>query len=170
MRHIEFPAAVLAEVDHDRFRHPDPAVQRRMQALRLKAHGQRHADIAELSGLSRATVQRVLDKYLAGGLAEVRSFHWHAAGGELDAHQADLAAEFEERPPHTVAEACDRIERRTGVRRSPTRVRRFLRDRLDLRWRPFDSAQGEVAAIPLPPKQTPAEHAAKQAEFLKGGP
>jgi hypothetical protein len=74
-----------------------------------------------------------------------------------------LQAEFTARPPHTVGEACERIEQLTGVRRSPTRVREFLRETMDLRWR-------KVAAIPLPPKLTLAEHTAKQADFLKDRP
>lgn len=163
MRHFEFPNDVLAEIDRDRYCHPDPAVQRRMEALWLKAHGQKHAAIVELSGLSRPTVQRLLDKYESGGLAEARSFHWRgSAASPLEAHRVDLEVEFKERPPHTVAEACDRIERLAGIRLGPSRVRRFLRERLDLRWR-------KVAAVPLPPKRTVAEHAATQAAFLKDG-
>jgi len=162
MRHFEFSSEELADIDHDRFCHPDPVVQRRMEALWLKAHGQKHMQIVELSGLSRPTLQRLLDKYQTGGLAEVRSFHWHVRAGALDEHQATLEAEFREHPPHTVTEASDRIEQLTGVRRSPTRVRNFLRDRLGLRWR-------KAAAIPLPPKSTPEAHAATQAAFLKDG-
>lgn len=162
MRHFEFPSDVLNQIEHDRFFHPEPSVQRRMEALWLKAHGQKHEQIVALSGFSRPTVQRLLNKYQSGGLAEVLSFHWAGRTGALDAHEAMLEAEFKQRPPHTVAEACDRIEQLTGVRRCPTRVRQFLRDHLGLRWR-------KVAAIPLPPKQTPDEHAAQQATFLKDG-
>jgi transposase len=162
MRQFEFSQDVLSEIERDRFLHPDPAVQRRMEALWLKAHGEKHLRIAELTGLSRPTLQRLLDKYESGGLAEARSFHWKVPVSALGPHQADLEAEFRARPPHTVAEACDRIERLTGVRRGETRVREFLRDSLGLRWR-------KAAAIAVPPKQTPVEHAARQAAFLKDG-
>lgn len=163
MRHFEFSRDVLDEIERDRFQHLDPAVQRRMEALWLKAHGERHRRIVELSGLSRPTVQRLLDTYQSGGLAAVRTFHWKVpAASALEPHRPLLAAEFRARPPHTVADACERIERLTGVRRSQTRVREFLRDTLKLKWR-------KVAAIPLPPKLTPDEHAARQAAFLKDG-
>jgi hypothetical protein len=59
-----------------------------------------------------------------------------------------------------VGEACQRIEELTGVRRRPTRVREFLRDTMELRWR-------KVAAVPVPPKLSLEEHAARQADFLK---
>ena len=124
MRHFEFSAEVLAEIERDRFGHPDPRVQRRMEVLWLKAHGERHGRVAELAGLSRATVQRVLDTYEAGGVAAVRAAHRShresPAGGALAGHRPTLEVEFRERPPPTVAEACDRIERLTdltGVRR-----------------------------------------------------
>jgi transposase len=160
MRQFEFSQDVLSQIERDRFQHPDPTVQRRMEALWLKAHGEKHLRIVELSGLSRPTLQRLLDKYESGGLAEARAFHWKVPVSALEPHRADLEAEFGQRPPHTVAEACQRIERLTGVRRGETRVREFLRDSLGLRWR-------KVAAIPLPPKQTAVEHAAHQAAFLK---
>lgn len=162
MRHFEFSGDVLAEIERDRFRHPDPLVQRRMEVLWLKAHGERHVRIAELAGLSRATVQRVLDQYETGGVQAVRTFYWHVPTSELTPHQSLLEGEFRRRPPHTVAEACERIEQLTGVRRGPTRVREFLRETMGLRWR-------KVAAVPVPPKQTLPEHAATQAAFLKDG-
>jgi transposase len=162
MRHFEFSRDVLAKIERDRFKHPDPLVQRRMEVLWLKAHGETHVRIGELAGLSRATVQRVLDQYEAGGFESVRMFYWHVPTSALASHQQLLEAEFRERPPHTVAEACQRIEQLTGVRRGPTRVREFLYETMGLRWR-------KVAAVPVPPKQTLPEHAATQAAFLKDG-
>lgn len=162
MRHFEFSQDVLATIERDRFKHPDPLVRRRMEVLWLKAHDETHARIAELAGLSRATVQRVLDLYQAGGLESVGTFHWHVPLSELAPHQSQLEEEFCRRPPHTVAEACQRIEQLTGVRRGPTRVREFLRETMGLRWR-------KVAAVPVPPKQSLPQHAATQAAFLKDG-
>ena len=73
-----------------------------------------------------------------------------------------MGEEFRQRPPKVVAEACDRIERLTGVRRQATQVRLLLRERLGLRWR-------KVVAIPVPPQKSVEEHAATQAAFLKDG-
>jgi len=160
MRRFEFSRDVLAEIERDRFTYPDPLVQRRMEVLWLKAHGETHERIAELAAVSRATVQRLLDSYEAGGVQAVRTFHWKVPVSALAPHRPQLEAEFRERPPHTVAEACTRIDQLTGVRRRPSQVRVFLRDTLGLRWR-------KVAAVPVPPRQTLAEHAAGQAAFLK---
>ena len=162
MRHFEFPPAVLSEIERDRFQHVDPLVQRRMEMLWLKAHNQEHALIAQLAGVARPTVQRVLDLYEAGGLPAVRTFHWKTRPSVLAAHRPLLEAEFTARPPHTVGEACQRIKQLTGVQRGQTQVRQFLRETMGLGWR-------KVAAVPVPPKQTLTEHAAHQAAFLKDG-
>jgi transposase len=160
MRHFEFSPNIMTEIERDRFYHVDPQVQRRMEVLWLKAHGEPHVKIAKLAAVSRATVQRVLDLYESGSLAAVRTFHWKTPASALTPHRPLLEEEFAARPPHTVGEACQRIEELTGVRRGPTRVREFLRDTMDLRWR-------KVAAVPVPPKMTLEEHAARQADFLK---
>ena len=76
MRHFDFPPDVMNEIERDRFNHVDPLVQRRMEVLWLKAHHQTHEMIATLAGVSRSTVQRLLDAYEIGGLAAARTFHW----------------------------------------------------------------------------------------------
>jgi transposase len=113
-----------------------------------------------LAGVSRSTVQRVLDLFWQGGLEKVRQFQWHIPTGALAGHAETLAEEFRRRPPHTVAEARRRIEELTGIRRGREQVRLFLKEHLGLSWR-------KTAAIPIPPKQTLPEHAARQADFLK---
>lgn len=160
MRRFEFTEEELKTILHDRYRHPDPRVQQRMEILWLKAQGETHERIAVLSDVSRRTVQRVLDLFERNRLAGVRPFHGHVPQSALAPHQATLEAEFTARPPHTVGEACQRIEQLTGVVRKREPVRCFLRDRLGLRWR-------KTAAIPVPPKKSVAEHAAEQAAFLK---
>ena len=79
----------------------------------------------QAAGVSRATVQRLLRAYTSGGLEAVRTFHWKTPESALTPHRPLLEEEFAERPPHTVGEACERIEKLTGVRRRPTRVREF---------------------------------------------
>lgn len=160
MRHFHFTEEERKTINHERFHHPDPNVQRRMEILWLKLHGETHQRIAELAQVSRRTVQRVLDLFWAGRLQAVRQFHWHKPGSALDGYRKTLEEEFRERPPHTVDEACERIEKITGIRRKKSQVRKFLRQTLGLCWR-------KTAAIPIPPKKTPEEHAAEQAEYLE---
>lgn len=161
MRRFEFTEEQRRVIASERYYHPNPRVQRRMEMLWLKCNGETHERIAELAGVDRRTVQRLLDLFEVGGLEAVRNFGEKGRANGLAPHREPVEAAFRERPPRTVAEACDHIEQLTGVRRGRTQVRLFLRDKLGLHWR-------KVAAVPVPPKQSLEEHARTQAAFLKG--
>ena len=158
-----FSEAVVEQIARDRYRHPDPRVQERMEILWLKSRGEPHSRIAELANVSRSTVQRTLRIYAADGLDGVRSFGWKGQPSALTPHRATIEEEFREHPPHTAHDAARRIEELTGVRRKPSRVRQFLKEDLGMRCL-------KVAPIPVPPKKTVEEHAATRADFLKDGP
>ncbi len=160
MRRFQFTDEQLNSIQRERFRHSNLHVQRRMEVLWLKAHGETHERIAVLADVGRATVQRVLSLFEHGGLESVRRLNWHCPTSALETHRQTIAAAFKEQPPHTIGEACDRIAELTGVRRKETQVRNFLRERLGLRWL-------KVSAVPVPPKKSVEEHAADQADFLK---
>jgi transposase len=127
MRRFQFSDEERSLIAKERFYHPNPRVQRRMEILWLKLQGETHERIAELAGTSRRTVQRVLDIFAEGRLEAVRQFHEKGRANALAPHRLSLEEEFRQRPPRIVAEACDRIEQLTGVRRQPTQVRLFLR-------------------------------------------
>jgi len=127
MRPLHFPPDVLAEIEHDRFHHPVPQIQRRMELLRLAAHGLPRADLIRLSGLSKATVQRRLDEYRDGGLDAVRRWDFRGRANGLAPHTTTLEGHFAHHPPATVADARAAIEQLTGVRRGLTQVRLFLK-------------------------------------------
>jgi transposase len=158
MRAVTFPEAEVEAIRHERYHHPEPRVQRRMEVLWLKHHGLTHERIAVLAGVSRSSVQRCLDDYLEGGLEQVRRCRCQGSVSQLDDQRASLEEYFDQHPPRSVKEAQQVIEQRTGIRRGLTQVRRFLR-RLGLKPR-------QACAIPVPPKSTPQEHAQTQAQFL----
>jgi len=127
MRSVTFDAEVLDAIRYDRFHHPHPRVQQKMEVLWLKSKGLTHAEIAELADVSRRTVQRYLDDYLAGGLEGLRRLPWRGPTGALDAHQAALEDYFLENPPRSTREAQAVIAQQTGVCRGLTQVRAFLK-------------------------------------------
>jgi len=104
-------------------------------------------EASELAGVSRITGWRYGDVYREQGLDGLLAEHWEGPESGLLPHQPTLAASFAEHPPHTVAEAVERIAQLTGVQRKPSQVAAFLRDTLGLCWR-------RTAAIPCPPKKT----------------
>lgn len=149
------------QVEDLRYRHPDPHAQQRCWLLWLLDHDLPYAQAEQLVGISRTTAWRWRQTYQDESLASLLTRAVPPRAGALAPLAPTLAADFQQQPPHTVAEAAARIEQRTGVRRGLTQVRWFLRDTLGLRWR-------RAAAVPCPPKQTLAEHIQTQAAFRDG--
>jgi transposase len=110
----------------ERYEHPDPRVQQRMEVLWLISPGETRSRAGILAGVSLATVGRYVAVFREGGVAALRRFDWVGPQSELEDHRPALEVECRERPPHTVAEACPRIQELTGVARRQTQVRKFL--------------------------------------------
>jgi len=160
MREFTFSDEDLKAIDTDRYHHPHPHVQRKMEVLWLKRHGLPHQQIANLAGVSLRTVQRYLDEYKEGGLKQVRRCKWRGPETALLQHEQSIQEYFWDHPPRNVKEAAKVIFEQTGVRRGLTQVRSFLKAHLGLRYR-------KVAAIPVPPKKAIEEHAQEQSRFLQ---
>jgi transposase len=133
-------------VNEERASHPSLPVRDKMWTIWLLHCGVTRKKAAEIVGVSRATVQRYLETYRRGGLDGLRRSNVRRPASELAAFRDIIRASFENQPVCTIAEACDRIEKLTGIRRGPTQVRRFLKN-LGLKWQ-------RIRAIPVPPKKT----------------
>jgi transposase len=130
MRLFNFTPEVVAEIRHDRYQHPHPRVQRKMEVLWLKSRGLTDAEVAELADVSPRSVQRYLDAFQTGGLEQVRRLGWQGKGCALDAHRDSLEDYFLQHPPRSANEAQQAIERLTGIRRGLSQVRAFLKKKL----------------------------------------
>jgi transposase len=112
----------------ERYEHPHPRVQQRMEVLWLISQGLPYPEAARLAGVSEATVDRYVALYRQGGLDALRQLHWgKSSPSALLPFRASLEESFRQNPPHTVAEACQRIKDETGIERGPTQVRAFLK-------------------------------------------
>jgi transposase len=124
---LSFSQEDLRILAQERYEHPDPRVQKRMEVLWLISQKVSHGKAAKLAGVSRATAERYVATYRNGGVAALRHFDWHKPVSELEQHRDTLEESFRKNPPHTVAEACARIKEETGLERRPTQVRAFLK-------------------------------------------
>jgi transposase len=153
MRTFSFSQTDLETIQHQRYHHPRPRVQQRMEVLWLKSQGITHEQIGHLADVSRRTVQRVLDDYLAGGIEQVRRLSFRRPESALLKHKGTLEEYFLDNPPASAAQAQAMIEKLTGIKRGLTQVRQFLKS-LDLRYR-------KVGSIPA------KANVEEQAEFLE---
>lgn len=143
MIQIAFTEADIAALHYERYHHPSPQVQRRMEMLYLKSQGLAHQDIARLCRVCRQTVVTTFHLYQEGGIDRLKQLHFAGQPSALNTHQASVEAEFRARPPRTIAEAQATIERLTGIHRSPTQIRAFLR-RLGMRVRKVGVIPGQA--------------------------
>jgi transposase len=124
---LEFTPEVLEELNYERYRHPLPMVQRRMEALWLKSHGLPHSQIAQLVNISENTLRDYFQLYLEGGVERLKEVAILGSESALQEHHASLEAYFRAHPPATIKEAQSKIEALTGIKRSETQVREYLK-------------------------------------------
>ena len=154
---LTFSEADIAALEYERYHHPHPQVQRKMEALYLKSQGLSHKQIGQLCQIgSRTTLSSYLQQYKEGGIEALKVLHYKGQPSQLNAHTASLKAHFEAHPPRSTAEAQSEITRLTGIKRSPTQVKAFLK-RIGMQYRKVGY---------LPGKSATPEKIEEQAQFL----
>jgi transposase len=123
----EFTPAIQDVLNYERYHHPMPLVQRRMEALWLKSHGLPHGQIAQLVNSPENTLRDYFQLYVEGGVERLKDVAIQGPESALQDHYASLEAYFRAYPPATIKEAQSKIEALTGIKRSETQVREFLK-------------------------------------------
>jgi transposase len=124
---LKFTLEQITEIRYQRYNHLVPLVQRRMEALLLKAHNLSPEQIEEIVGVSGNTIREYYELYQLGGIEKLKEINYYKPEGELVKHIVSLEAYFRENPPASIKEAQKEIEEITGVKRSETQVREFLK-------------------------------------------
>jgi transposase len=124
---LEFTSKIQEELNYERYHHPLPVVQRRMEVLWLKSHNLAHALIATLAGVSENTMREYFRLYAEGGVEKLKEVNFYRPESELQPHLTSLEAYFQANPPASIKEAQSEIESLTGIKRSETQVREFLK-------------------------------------------
>lgn len=127
MLQMKFTEEEIEQLHHQRFHHPHPRVQQRCEVVYLKALDYSHQEIGRIVRVSQPTVRGYLEDYQASGLEKLKELDFYQPTSELLGHRETLEDEFKTHPPQTINEATKRIEEKTGIRRSPTQVKKFLK-------------------------------------------
>jgi len=117
----------IEQLRYERYHHPHPHVQRQMEALFLKSQGFGHKDIAELTGICPNTLRVYWRDDQIGGIEKLQEINFYQPKSELEQHRDTLEEYFRKNPVASINEASAKIEELTGVKRSPTQVRKFLK-------------------------------------------
>ena len=73
MLKINFTEEEVKEIKNERYNHPHPRVQRKMEALLLKSHGMPHKEIAKLTGICPNTLRSYLKDYQTGTVSRLHA-------------------------------------------------------------------------------------------------
>jgi len=127
MLRVTFTEQDIQVLDTARRTSTSPIVRRRAEALYLKAKGLRHSDIQRVCAITRTTLASYLHAFVDGGTAAVTRVQHQGQPSALNAYQTQLEAHFRAHPPQTVAQAQAAIAQQSGIKRSPSQIRAFLR-------------------------------------------
>lgn len=127
MIQIEFSEAEIETLRYERFNHPHPKVQKKMETLFLKSQNLPHSLIEQIAGISSTTLWRYLHEYIEGGIERLKVLNFYQPKSELMDYKTSIEEYFKENPPASILEAMSIIERITGIKRSPTQIRHFLK-------------------------------------------
>jgi transposase len=124
---LEITPEIREILNHERYHHPVPLVQRRMEVLWLKSHDLPHALIAKLAGVSENTIREYFQLFIEGGVDKLKEVDFYRPESDLVRHTTSLEAYFRDNPPATIKEAQSEIQALTGIKRSETQVAEFLK-------------------------------------------
>jgi transposase len=134
MLQVEISTADLCVANYEREFNLSSRIRKRMNVLYLKGMNYAHKEIAKISGFSLNSVTNVLKRYNTGGLECLFYEPKNSTPSELKGYIVQIRQSFTDQPPHSVAEAQERIRKLTGIERAPTQTRIFMKQ-LGMRFR-----------------------------------
>jgi hypothetical protein len=83
-----------------------------------------------------------LKDFKTGGFESFQKLNWKGQKTKLHEHKDRIEADFNANPPRSILEARERIEKLTGISRSPTQIQDFLKNKLSFRYLKVGSLPG----------------------------
>ena len=125
-KELNISLGIQKVLNYERYHHPSPLVQKRMETLWLKSHNLPHWQIAQLAGECENTMRSYFARYEEGGIEKLKEITVHRPQSQLVEHATSLEAHFQAHPPASVKEAQHEIEQMTGIKRNETQIGKFL--------------------------------------------
>ena len=119
--------ADLKIVNKRRIDHYNKKIRIRLNILWFSVYCDRANDIALAAGSSVRQVFSIFRIYEEGGIDAVMHVEHHNPTSELEGFADLIQSEFLEHPPSSIKEARIKIQKMTGIKRSDTQIRKFLK-------------------------------------------
>lgn len=124
---INFTENEIKQLRYERYHHTQKRVQRKMEALLLKSQNIAHDKISKLTGVCPNTLRTYFQEYQQGSIDKLKEINFYQPKSDLNQYRKSLEEHFRQNPVASVNEAMSQIYDLTGIKRSPTRVREFLK-------------------------------------------
>jgi hypothetical protein len=106
MIQIDFTAEGIEQLHYERFHHPHPRVQQKMEALYLKSQKYAHKEITKLLRIAEPTLLSYLRDYKVGGIDKLKELTSNRPQSMMKQYQESIKAYFREHPPKNLAHAA----------------------------------------------------------------
>ena len=127
MIRIEFTEQMKEQLHFERYHHPHPRVQQKMEVLWLKSKNLSHEVICDIANITPNTMRAYFKDFKNGGLDKLKEINFYRPASELEEHSKTIEGYFWEHPPRTASEASVKIAELTGIKRSLTQTRVFIK-------------------------------------------
>lgn len=123
---INLTSSIITKLQYLRYNHPHPRVQQRVEVLLLKSKNLPHKEIARLTNLSVNTITSYLKLYQKFCLDGLEQVNFYQPKSDFVEYTATIKEYFNQNPPSSINEAMGKMEELTGLKRSPTQIRKYL--------------------------------------------
>jgi len=120
--------AEIQQLSYERYYYPNPLVRKRMHSVYLKcAFDYEHQEIGLIVGRHPNTVTQDIKCFQSKGIEGLKQIKYGTNKSDLVVFAGILKDYFEANPATSVKEVRQRIKELTGIQRSPTQVRAFMK-------------------------------------------
>lgn len=131
---LEISSEELEKLNYERYHYPCPVVQKRLHSIYIKAITDlSNEDVGNLTDAHRNSIGEWIRIWQSQGLDALLEVHYGTNKSVLENHATSIKESFTRQPPRSIAEAIIKIKELTGIERSHSRLRAFMK-RHDFRY------------------------------------
>jgi transposase len=125
---LELSSEELHKLNYERYHYPCPVVQKRLHSIYIKAvSGLSNEKVCSLTGAHRNSLREWIQIYEQNGFDALLQVSYGTNISLLENEAAGIKELFMKQPPRSITEAGLKIKELTGIERSHTRLREFMK-------------------------------------------